>query len=252
MIPIRPPSGVPSPAAPTSTAPRRRGDGAPDRPPAVAGLRRGRRPRGARAEPRRPVRHGRRLPHGGAPPHPAGRGAGGAAVDRRRPGTGGLQGTRRRRPLPRARAATHGGHRPPAAAPRPPARAGGPGRGGLAGGARRRWRPLRHRPGPRRGALPLLELHYGLEGTSQRVTALDPRPLWARRQPIACAGHARLRAAARRRTGRAGGARREAAPRLRAAGLDRRPGHDRGRRGGARDPRRLGAACAPWPRMHGA
>lgn len=33
-----------------------------------------------------------------------------------------------------------------------------------------------------------LELHYGLEGTSQRVTALDPAVLWERRQPIACAG----------------------------------------------------------------
>jgi hypothetical protein len=33
-----------------------------------------------------------------------------------------------------------------------------------------------------------LELHYGLEGTSQRVTALDPEALWERRQPIACAG----------------------------------------------------------------
>jgi len=33
-----------------------------------------------------------------------------------------------------------------------------------------------------------LELHYGLEGTSQRVTALDPARLWARRQPLECAG----------------------------------------------------------------
>jgi hypothetical protein len=33
-----------------------------------------------------------------------------------------------------------------------------------------------------------LELHYGLEGTSQRVTALDPEALWERRRPIACAG----------------------------------------------------------------
>ena len=33
-----------------------------------------------------------------------------------------------------------------------------------------------------------LELHYGLEGTSQRVTGLDPEALWERRQPIACAG----------------------------------------------------------------
>jgi Uncharacterised nucleotidyltransferase len=32
------------------------------------------------------------------------------------------------------------------------------------------------------------ELHYGLEGASQRVTALDLESLWERRQPIACAG----------------------------------------------------------------
>ena len=35
-----------------------------------------------------------------------------------------------------------------------------------------------------------LELHYGLEGTSQRVTALDPGALWERRQPMQCAGTA--------------------------------------------------------------
>lgn len=35
-----------------------------------------------------------------------------------------------------------------------------------------------------------LELHYGLEGTSQRVTALDPGALWARRTPVDCAGTA--------------------------------------------------------------
>jgi hypothetical protein len=33
-----------------------------------------------------------------------------------------------------------------------------------------------------------LELHYGLEGASQRVTALDPETLWQHRRPIACAG----------------------------------------------------------------
>ncbi len=33
-----------------------------------------------------------------------------------------------------------------------------------------------------------LELHYGLEGTSQRVTALDPGRLWARRRPVQCMG----------------------------------------------------------------
>lgn len=33
-----------------------------------------------------------------------------------------------------------------------------------------------------------LELHYGLEGPSQRVTALDPARLWAGRQPLECAG----------------------------------------------------------------
>ncbi len=33
-----------------------------------------------------------------------------------------------------------------------------------------------------------LELHYGLEQTTQRVTALDAIALWKRRQPMACAG----------------------------------------------------------------
>jgi Uncharacterised nucleotidyltransferase len=33
-----------------------------------------------------------------------------------------------------------------------------------------------------------LELHYALEGTSQRVTALDAEALWRRRRPIDCAG----------------------------------------------------------------
>ena len=35
-----------------------------------------------------------------------------------------------------------------------------------------------------------LELHYGLEATSQRVTALDPETLWALRQPMEIAGTA--------------------------------------------------------------
>jgi len=34
----------------------------------------------------------------------------------------------------------------------------------------------------------LLEVHYGLEGSSQRVTALHPGLLWARRRPLDCAG----------------------------------------------------------------
>jgi hypothetical protein len=33
-----------------------------------------------------------------------------------------------------------------------------------------------------------LELHYGLEGTSQQVTTLDPGVLWARRRPLDIAG----------------------------------------------------------------
>jgi hypothetical protein len=33
-----------------------------------------------------------------------------------------------------------------------------------------------------------LELHYGLERTTQRVTALDPMVLWERRQPTECGG----------------------------------------------------------------
>jgi hypothetical protein len=33
-----------------------------------------------------------------------------------------------------------------------------------------------------------LEVHYALEGASQRVTALDPDTLWAMRQPLECVG----------------------------------------------------------------
>ena len=33
-----------------------------------------------------------------------------------------------------------------------------------------------------------LEVHYALEGASQRMTALDPGTLWAMRQPLECAG----------------------------------------------------------------
>ena len=33
-----------------------------------------------------------------------------------------------------------------------------------------------------------VEVHYSLEGASQRVTALDPGTLWAMRQPLECAG----------------------------------------------------------------
>ncbi len=33
-----------------------------------------------------------------------------------------------------------------------------------------------------------LEVHYALEGASQRVTALDPGALWAMRQPLECLG----------------------------------------------------------------
>jgi hypothetical protein len=33
-----------------------------------------------------------------------------------------------------------------------------------------------------------LEVHYALEGASQRVTALDPGTLWAMRQPLECMG----------------------------------------------------------------
>jgi hypothetical protein len=33
-----------------------------------------------------------------------------------------------------------------------------------------------------------LELHYALEGASQRVTALDPGSLWAMREPLECMG----------------------------------------------------------------
>ena len=33
-----------------------------------------------------------------------------------------------------------------------------------------------------------LEVHFGLEAGAERVTALDPEALWARRQPLECAG----------------------------------------------------------------
>ncbi len=122
MIPIRPPSGVPSPAGPTSTAPSLAATDHRIGPLLWRALRRRRRTRRARARPRRPVRHGRRLPHGGAAPHPPRRGAGGAPADRRRSGAGRLQGSRGGGALPRARAAPHGGHRPPAPPPRSPAR----------------------------------------------------------------------------------------------------------------------------------
>ncbi len=36
----------------------------------------------------------------------------------------------------------------------------------------------------------LLELHFGLEGSSHRVTALDPGTLWAHRRPLEVAGSA--------------------------------------------------------------
>jgi hypothetical protein len=42
----------------------------------------------------------------------------------------------------------------------------------------------------RHGEIPsfLLEVHYGLEDASQRTTALNSDELWARRQPLECAG----------------------------------------------------------------
>ncbi len=35
-----------------------------------------------------------------------------------------------------------------------------------------------------------LEVHFGLEGGAEQVTALDPETLWARRRPLECAGTA--------------------------------------------------------------
>ena len=153
VIPIRPPSGVPSPAGPTSTAPwpppRSTGSrpllwrafGAadardalgPDRA-ALCGLADAFRMEALLLIPRAVALAVRPLTG-------------------RRPRTGGLQGARRGGPLPRARAAPDGGHRPPA--PPPPitsARSHVLRRGRLAGGAPRWRRPLRHRAGPRRGA----------------------------------------------------------------------------------------------------
>ena len=130
VIPIRPPSGVPSPAGPTSTR-------------AVAAAAEHRigpllwRALGAAGCARRArARPGRRsggmadafrmealllLPRAVAlAVRPA---------DRGRARAGRVQGAGRGRPLPRARAAADGGHRPPAPPGRPPARARRPARG---------------------------------------------------------------------------------------------------------------------------
>ena len=65
------------------------------------------------------------------------------------------------------------------------------------------------------------------------------RSCWRAPRPSACPG---------RRTRRAGGPRRQAAPWLRPAGLDRRPRHDRRRRGRGRAARSTGTVCrAPSP-----
>ena len=88
-----------------------------------------------------------------------------------------------------------------------------------------------------------LELHYGLEGTSQRVTALDPGRLWAAPSAAGMRGHAGVRAGPHRRAGRVGRPRRQATSRLSAADVDRRPGDDRRRRRTAWRRHRLGR-CA--------
>ena len=187
-----------------------------------------------------------------APSSSRGGGAGGASPDRRRIGAGRLQGTRGGRPLPGARAPAHGGHRPPAPPPPSPARAARIGRGGMEGGPSRRRRPLRHRAGPRRGALP--RVGAALRAGRNVATRDRPRPGRALGAP-ACGGRrgdARLRTAARGRARRAGGACRQAASRLRSAGLDRRPRHARRRRRTIAALPSTGHACAPWPRMRAA
>ena len=186
MIPIRPPSGGPWPEGPTRPG-RDRRLGAPHRPAAVAGARRRRLPRCARAD--RAVLGAMATPSGWrrCSSCPCRR-PGGPPAHRSRAGTGRVQGAGRGCPLPRARAAPHGGHRPPAAPGRPPARARRPGPGRVAGGPRRGGRPVRHRADPPRGALAVPRAALRARGHVATGAALDPGRLWARRQPLECAG----------------------------------------------------------------
>ena len=93
-----------------------------DRRAAVAGARRGRLVGGSRPRPGHVGRHGRRLQDGGAPPAPPRRRARRASAHRRRTRAGRLQGPGRGGPLPRARLAADGRHRPAVATGRSPAR----------------------------------------------------------------------------------------------------------------------------------
>ncbi len=144
---------------------------------------------------------------------------------------------------PEAGAAADGGHRPPAPARRPRARARRAARRGVAGGPPRRRRPLRHRARPRRRAVagPRAPLR-----TRRRLPARHrARSRGALGQAPAARGRgdAGLRTPAGRRARRAVGSRRQAAPRIRPPGLDRRPGHDRGRRRPSAVRRSTGSAC---------
>ena len=239
VLPIRPGCGVPSPVAPTPTwlSPRQpttgsdRCSGGRSAPPARDELGPERAVLGGMADALKMealllLPHA--VAHGGAPP------------DRGRARTGRVQGAGGGRPLPRSGAAADGGHRPPAPARRPRARARRAARRGVAGDPPRRRRPLRHRARARRRALtgPRAPLR-----TRSRLPARHrARSRGALGQAPAARGRgdASLRTPAGRRARGAVGSRRKAAPRIRPPGLDRRPGHDRGRRGPARCAGRLG------------
>ena len=132
---------------------------------------------------------GRRAPDGGAASHPACRRPRRSTPDRGGARAAGVQGASRGGPLPRAGAAPDGRHRPAPSrrpitgAPSTPSTRRG---GGVvrSGGVEHYDTVLLHEHVPSLS----LEVHYGLERASQRVTALDPEALWARRVPLDCAG----------------------------------------------------------------
>ena len=246
VIPIRPPSGVPSPVAPTWPR-RHRRRGAPHRPAVVAGPRRRRRP--PRTGPRqgRPRRHGGRLrawrPCSSFPVPWRWRCA-------RSPTPGSSRWSSRGRPWPRATPSPGCGRwRTSTSCSRAPTTAAldALAASRVAGGPRRRGRPVRHRPRPPRGALPVPGAALRPGGHVATSDRARPRGLVGAAPAARLRRHAGFRAPAGRGARRAGRPRRQAAPRLRATGLDRRPGHDRRRRRRGTAHPSTGSACAPWP-----
>ena len=226
MIPTRPPSGVPSRRCRHRAG---RGGAAEHRIGPLLWRPSARPGRGTRWAPTAaPRRDGRCLPDGGAAPHSACRRPGRSSPDRGGARAAGVQGAGRGGPLPRARAAPDGRHRPAPSRDRPPVRPRRPRRGGAgrspgSGGVEHYDTVLVHEHVPSFS----LEVHYGLERASQRVTAARPRGALGAARAAGLCGHPGLRAGAGRRAGRAGRARRKTLPRLHAAHVDRRPGDDR-------------------------